>query len=119
MAEKEAIEIIQNEKRCVLKNIAGCDRKCADCNLVMDDNKICDGYDTAIKALEEIQQYREIGTVEECRAAMEKQVPKKPVKRSFIIPYEGIDVCPNCKEPISKKEHHCKCGQTIDWREEE
>ena len=27
----------------------------------------------AIKALEEVQQYREIGTVEECRAAMEKQ----------------------------------------------
>lgn len=31
------------------------------------------GYETAIKALEEIQQYRAIGTVEECRAAVEKQ----------------------------------------------
>lgn len=30
----------------------------------------------AIKALEEIQQYREIGTPEECRAAMEKQTEK-------------------------------------------
>ena len=27
----------------------------------------------AIEALKEIQQYREIGTVEECREAMEKQ----------------------------------------------
>ena len=33
------------------------------------DMKICDGeeMDVAIKALEEIQQYRAIGTVEECR----------------------------------------------------
>lgn len=62
--------------------------------------------------------YKAIGTVEECRAAVEKQKPKKPVKRSFIIPYKGIDVCPGCKEPINKKQHHCKCGQAIDWSEE-
>ena len=39
------------------------------------DMKICDGeeMDVAIKAMEEIQQYREIGTVEECRMAVEKQ----------------------------------------------
>ena len=32
----------------------------------------------AIKALEEVQQYRAIGTPEECRAAMEKQTDEKP-----------------------------------------
>lgn len=32
----------------------------------------------AIEALKEIQQYRAIGTVEECREAVEKQKPKKP-----------------------------------------
>lgn len=32
----------------------------------------------AIKALEEVQQYRKIGTVEECREAVEKQKPEKP-----------------------------------------
>ena len=32
-----------------------------------------EALDRAIKALEEMQQYREIGTPEECRAAMEKQ----------------------------------------------
>lgn len=31
----------------------------------------------AIKALEELQQYRTIGTVEECRAVVEKQTAKK------------------------------------------
>lgn len=30
------------------------------------------------KALEDIQQYRAIGTVEECREAVDKQTPKKP-----------------------------------------
>ena len=38
------------------------------------------GYETAIKALEEIQQYRAIGTVEECRAAMEKQNVNKELE---------------------------------------
>ena len=37
----------------------------------------------AIKALEEVQQYREIGTVVECRMAAEKQLPKKP-KHTYI-----------------------------------
>lgn len=32
----------------------------------------------AIKALEEVQKYRAIGTPEECRAAVEKQTAKKP-----------------------------------------
>ena len=34
----------------------------------------------AIKALEEIQQYRAIGTVEECRRAVEKQKNRKSCK---------------------------------------
>ena len=33
---------------------------------------INDALDMAIKALEEVQQYRAIGTVEECREAVEK-----------------------------------------------
>ena len=36
-----------------------------------------EGLGIAVSALEEIQQYREIGTVEECREAREKQKPKK------------------------------------------
>lgn len=35
----------------------------------------------AVKALKEIQQYREIGTVEECREAVEKQKAKKPAQK--------------------------------------
>ena len=38
------------------------------------DMKICDGeeMDVAIKALEDVQQYRAIGTVDECRETVEK-----------------------------------------------
>ena len=35
-----------------------------------------DCIDSAIYALKEVQQYREIGTVEECREAVEKQKAK-------------------------------------------
>ena len=37
-----------------------------------------EALDMAISALKEIQQYREIGTVEECREAREKQKAKRP-----------------------------------------
>lgn len=51
-----------------------------------------DVLNMAIKALEEIQQYRAIGTVEECREAMAKQKPKKPLGGIFAemnIKYAG------------------------------
>ena len=48
----------------------------------------------AISALEEIQQYREIGTVEECREAVEKQTPKKCVEDS--CPDHTHYKCPSC-----------------------
>ena len=81
----------------------------------------------AVQALEEIQQYRAIGTLEECRAAVEKQTAKKPdyegdgysdghlVYDTWICPccgkhyevdYDDYDFCP-------------ECGQCIDWSEEE
>lgn len=62
-----SIEVIKSMNFCGLcttGNCAECDKKIA--------------KDEAIKALEEIQQYRAIGTPEECRAAMEKQKAKKP-----------------------------------------
>jgi predicted amidophosphoribosyltransferase len=52
-----------------------------------------------------------------CKQCPDKQMPKKPIKRSFVIPYQGINVCPNCKEPISRKRNHCRwCGQALDWK---
>lgn len=48
----------------------------------------------AIKALKEIQQYREIGTVEECREAVEKQTQKRCAIDS--CPDHTHYKCPSC-----------------------
>lgn len=85
------------------------------------------GYEAAIKALEEIQQYRAIGTVEECRAAVEKQTARRP-------DYEGDGyadghlvydtwICPCCGKHYEvdyDNYNYCPdCGQKLDWSDEE
>ena len=60
-----------------------------------------ESLDMAIEALKEIQQYREIGTVEECRKAVEKQKAKKIVYESNSVFSDGfaryrMGKCPMC-----------------------
>lgn len=75
-------------------------------------------------ALEEIQPYWAIGTVEEFKDLKEKSEPKKAIgKRKYDEAY-----CPACNEVISDGEfwaldeyvHHCNyCGQAVkgvDWQ---
>lgn len=80
-------------------------------------------HEQLAKWLEELKQYRVIGTPEECMAALEKQKAKKPdfegdgyadghlVYDTWICPccgkhyevdYDDYDFCPNC-------------GQKLDW----
>lgn len=88
----------------------------------------CDHKDEYIEELEaEVEEYRAIGTLEECRAAMEKQTAKRPdyegdgyadghlVYDTWICPccgkhyevdYDEYDFCPDC-------------GQKLDWEDEE
>ena len=71
---------------------------------------VADGV--AIKALEEIQQYREIGTVEECREAREKQKPKKIIRIVGRYPYK----CPTCNGKLEIGYRHCIiCGQLLRY----
>ena len=56
--------------------------------------------------------YREIGTVEECREAVEKQKPKKPVLRNDNGKLRKS--CPVCGCFFSPLSRSCpKCGQAI------
>lgn len=56
--------------------------------------------------------------------ALRKQIPQKPVQSKeprFGMGYEYHDlVCPTCgkylaPEPTYKGNHHCECGQNLDW----
>lgn len=85
MNENEAIEVLKDfDKQVTAK---------ADGAYQTDVGKMA--CDTAIKALEEVQRYRKIGTVEECRAAREKQTAKRPDYEG-----DGYDYCPNCGQKI-------------------
>ena len=76
-----------------------------------------------IKALEEIQQYRAIGTPEECRAAVEKQTAKKVKIEQWI--YTKCDCGYEFSThhgdgyysiPYERKTKYCPdCGQKLDW----
>lgn len=76
-------------------------------------------YAMAINALKEVQQYRAIGTTEECRAAMEKQTAKKVKSISQVKDgdsYVGlIGRCPCCGDILEEDTVYCDCGQRLDW----
>lgn len=91
MTENEAIELLKKANR--------------------DNDMICilpksDIGKCLIKALEEVQQYRQIGTVEECRAAVEMQTA---ISRELI---EGKYFCPKCHNLMSYP-GYCGCGQKV------
>lgn len=80
-------------------------------------------FQLAIDALEKIQMYRAIGTVEECREAKRRQEPMCLYKKE--APFIGIQYhCPQCdiilgigisEEPIIQEEiKYCfNCGQKL------
>lgn len=87
-----------------------------------------EAVDMAIKALEEVQQYRKIGTVEECREAVEKQTAKKPTLIDYKKYANFVDNadflrdaywCPNCKRVVRSGSFCRDCGQKLDWSGEE
>lgn len=65
--------------------------------------------------------------LDEAIKALEKQVPKQPQIIANKYPYRYSDVrddpydtvCPACGEELDEFEHHCKCGQLIDWSDVE
>lgn len=119
MTDSEAIEKLKN-----MRLFMQIEDKNNGCKFTEGDYK---ANEMAIQALEEVQQYRQLGTVEECREAAEKQNPKEPdyegdgywdgqlVYDTWICPcyghhyevdYDDYTYCPNC-------------GQKIDWGDEE
>lgn len=98
---------------------------CEECDIYGNCHTDCkDVAVVAIKALEEIQQYRKIGTVKECREAVEKQKAKKIIIESYCS-----TECPTCGHELSTSlgdgyykyptflERCPNCGQVIQWED--
>ena len=81
------------------------------------------------EALSDWRQYRKIGTLKECRMAVEKQIPKKPIRHAVWEDFK----CPTCGSteirPYDTEyreydkdcefEYCSDCGQKLDWSDEE
>lgn len=82
-------------------------------------------FRTIIGFITELKQYREIGTVEECREAVEKQKAKRPDYEGdgYADGYMVYDtwICPNCGKEYEVDYDDYKycpnCGQAIKWDE--
>ena len=78
MTEKEAAKELSDELRVITDILEYCKYFEKESDLALAYRiKRQESMKMAIQALEDIQQYREIGTVEECREASEKQKSKK------------------------------------------
>lgn len=136
MTENEAIKVLVTQKQCIDKSSSGqCKINCGDCKKNIPIAYQEKSYEVAITALKEIQlykdgklclvpkdvyskqcceldAYKEIGTVEECREAVEKQRPKKPILRNDNGKLRKS--CPVCGCFFSPLSRSCpKCGQAI------
>lgn len=78
--------------------------------------ELCEACDVAISAMQELQEYKQLGTLEEVREAVEKQTAKEPrtTNRCYVCPHCGF------VNSLRAKRNYCDaCGQKILWKVEE
>lgn len=90
--------------------------------------ELCTACDVAILAMEELKEYKQHGTLEEVREALEKPKAKKPGEVTNGLIWWDNDgnpvwltdhICAVCGKRIIPEYRHCPyCGQAIDWSEE-
>lgn len=51
-------------------------------------------------------------------SALEKQIPKRPYLDNDNGIYEK-EYCPTCHRSLFPNDHHCICGQALDWSDTE
>ena len=126
MTEQEAKDVLEAYMKCEKRknNLVyeeKCNNDCDNCELCYEKGTVGEhkeAVEMAIKALEEIKQYRTIGTPEECRAAVEKQKSKTPIRNDKCT-------CPSCgthNEVFKKRRNtvahdivYCwHCGQAVE-----
>lgn len=125
MTENEAIKHLQSYAEVVDNMIKYCKdfEPKADITGYLEKKTV---FAMAISAIKEVQQYREIGTVEECREAVEKQKAKKPIPINYqdyadkidnAEFFEGSYFCPNCGTVLRSGSYCNRCGQKLGWNE--
>lgn len=117
MTDQEAIEELKCDNEHCFDQ---CEGACASIK-----NYKCNCQDAIIeRMLDELLQYRKIGTVEECREAREKQIPKSPNVITAGLRDDISYRCPNCGTEImlvdknriqwGHIQNYCEvCGQAI------
>lgn len=101
MTENEVIKILRKDS--CYERAQGTD---SPVNCEYEECRVAEATREAIKALKEVQQYRAIGTVEQCREAVEKQTA---ISREII---EGKYFCPKCHN-LMPYPGYCGCGQKV------
>lgn len=64
---------------------------------------------SAIDNIEGILTVRDRTWLKTAKEAIEKQLPKKPIK------YAKEVVCPTCITPVGRSPYCDSCGQSLDW----
>lgn len=86
--------------------------------------RLVKSHGTIGQVINSCAEYEEIGTVEECREAVEKQKAKKPICVNYKDYVDKIDNaefledsywCPNCKTNLRSGKYCNRCGQKLDW----
>ena len=106
MTESEAIEKLRAYYNCQRLQAKGVYE---DCN-----EKLCDNCNLCY-AQGNVGEH--IKSIEIAIQALEKQIPKKPYKDNENGIYEK-EYCPICHRSLFPNDHHCICGQAIDWSDE-
>lgn len=95
-----------NCETCSHINTEECDRDYCACE--------ADALKIAISAMQELQQYRQIGTPEECRTAMEKRQAMKVTDihvDEYYCPVCGAENC--CDQGMVGDKYCPECGQAL------
>lgn len=124
------MELLEYYKEKVKHCLSECDGACH-----LHNNGNCECEDAnVLEHLQELEKYKSIGTVEDCKESVERMKPNKAEFVDTRFRHHGKNVsdgcsldkcykCPNCNSHIFHvfdSESHCKfCGQSIDWNESE
>ena len=105
-----AREVVE-ENSSILKELSPSGRDASECI------KCKQEHEQLAEWLEELKEYRTIGTPDECREAVEKQKERKPIKYDKTVPWAYA--CPKCGDLLIKTKYEYKycdtCGQKLDW----